>query len=585
MLSDPLKSPAVERLKRAFTSTETKLLVLMATLIGAVTGMVAWLFSWLIRFITDVSLENVLGGSEFWTKVLIVSIPAIGGLLVGPLVTFWAKEAKGHGVPEVMLAVAKNRGKIRPRVALVKSIASAISIGSGGSAGKEGPIVQIGSALGSTAGQLMRWPGNLTTMLVACGAAGGISATFGTPIAGVLFAMEIILQQMAARAFSMVVISSVTASVVAKLLLGSKFFFHTPHYYLNSAWELFFYAALGVVAAIWARGFTAILYRFEDSFDAISIPNWIKPAIGGMMIGLLGLALPQVFGTGHGATEDALWGRIPWALLLMLSVGKILATSFTLGSGGSGGIFSPSLFIGAMLGGTLGTFFCYISPDVASFPGAYALVGMGAVFAAATRAPLTAIVIVFEMTNNYAIILPVMIAVVIATLASYALSDETIYTLKLSRRGIHLGPHIADALHTKYVSAIMSSRAETVPVGTPLRKLIDKFADSTHTGFPVVDKDGILLGIIEADAIQRTLGIPETAGHAVIAQDLMRACFDPAQPGDTLAEALYKMQSQDLDHLPVISSHEEPRLIGVVTRHDILSAYRKATSPKAGKKR
>lgn len=568
-----------ERLRLVFTSTETKILVLLAVLVGAVTGMVAWIFSWLISIISGSTLGWALGSELTLTKkLLIVLIPTVGGLIVGPLVTYFAREAKGHGVPEVMLAVAQNKGRIRPRVALIKSIASAISIGSGGSAGREGPIVQIGSALGSTFGQLMKYPGNITTMLVACGAAGGISATFGTPIAGVLFAMEIILQQMAARSFSMVVISSVTASVVARSLLGAQFFFHVPHYYLNSPWELFFYAALGIAAAVWARLFTAMLYRVEDSFDRVPIPDWIKPAIGGLLLGFVGLLLPKVFGTGHAATEDALWGRIPWILLLVLSVGKIIATSLTLGSGGSGGIFSPSLFIGAMLGGTVGSLFVVVAPDVVSFPGAYALVGMGAVFAAATRAPITAIVIVFEMTNNYTIILPVMIAVVIATLASYAMSDETIYTEKLSRRGIFLGPHIADALHTRNVGSIMTPLCETVAVETPLRRLIDLFAESVHTGFPVVDKDGKLSGIIEADAIQSSFGIPQQAGQAVIAQDLMRACFNPAHPGDTLAEALTKMENQDLNHLPVTISREDPTVKGVITRHDLLMAYRRVIS-------
>ncbi len=577
---------AIERLKGTISPSETKILILMSVLVGAVTGVVAWIFSWLIQFITDIGLGNVLGGELTFTKGLfIVLIPALGGLVVGPLVTYVAREAKGHGVPEVMLAVAKERGRIRPIVALVKSIGSAISIGSGGSAGREGPIVQIGSALGSTAGQLLKFPGNLTSMLVACGAAGGISATFGTPIAGVLFAMEIILHHMAARAFSMVVISSVTASVVAHALLGARFFFTTPHYYLKSAWELFFYAALGIIAAVWARAFSVALYRLEDFFENMRfIPPWVQPAIGGLMLGALGLALPQVFGTGHAATEDALWGHLPWLLLLVLSVAKLIATSLTLGSGGSGGIFSPSLFIGAMLGGTLGTFFCWAMPDIASFPGAYALVGMGAVFAGATRAPLTAIVIVFEMTNNYTIILPVMIAVVIATLASYAMSDETIYTEKITRRGIHLGPHIADALHTKHVDAHMTRDAETVTIETPLVKLGELFAESTHTGFPVVGKDEKLLGIIEADAIQRTFGIPEIAERAVIAQDLMRACFDPAHPGDTLAEALSKMEAQGLDHLPVTPSGEDTRVIGIVTRGDILEAYRSAIMPKRKRK-
>ena len=312
-----------------------------------------------------------------WWHVLLG--PAIGGAFVGPLVYFLAREAKGHGVPEVMNAVAMEGGIIRKRVVVIKTLASAMCIGSGGSVGREGPIVQIGSAIGSSLGQILRVTDDEMRILVGCGAAAGIAATFNAPIAGAIFALEIVLADFALTTFTPIILSSVMATVVSRSFLGNAPAFQIPHYQLESPVELGFYVVLGLVAGCVAVAFTTILYKSEDKWDALRIPEYLKATIGGLMIGALGLYFPQLLGVGYEAIDTALQNRELWLMLLLLGPLKIIATSITIGSGGSGGIFAPSLFMGAMAGGAFGCGIHALFPGFTAQPGAYALVGMGAV--------------------------------------------------------------------------------------------------------------------------------------------------------------------------------------------------------------
>jgi len=290
------------------------------------------------------SLE-VLANLPWYQKLL---MPAIGGLLVGPIVTFFSKEVKGHGVPEVMESIILRNGVIRPRVVLAKIVASSICIGSGGSSGREGPIVQIGSAIGSTVGQWLQVSPEKMRTMVAAGAAGGIAAAFNAPVAGALFAIEIIVSDFGVMQFSPIVISSVTSTVVSRYYLGNYPAFIVPKYSLVSPWELFFYAGMGILAGLTGLLFIKLLYKLEDVFDDWSFPNYLKPTIGGIFVGIIGIFFPAIFGVGYEGINKALVGNLAWEFLLILLILKIIATSFTLGSGGSGGIFAPSLFIGAM---------------------------------------------------------------------------------------------------------------------------------------------------------------------------------------------------------------------------------------------
>ncbi|HPQ81902.1 MAG TPA: chloride channel protein, partial [bacterium] len=409
-----------------------------------------------------------------------------------------------------------------------------------------------------------------------------ISATFGTPIAGVLFALEVILQEFAAGAFSMVVISSVAASVVSKLILGERFFFDVPAYAQESHWELLMYAAMGVVAALYGRLFIKILYGTEDLFDRLKLPEWVKPAIGGLCLGAIGLALPDVLGTSHAATEAALWGRTSALMLLALSLAKMAATSFTLGSGGSGGVFSPSLFIGAAMGGSMGFLFNAIFPGITASPGAYALVGMGAVFAAATRAPITAIIIVFEMTNDYQIILPMMISVVIATLVSSYISEETIYTLKLLRRGIRIGAASTDALSMTTAAEAMSGNVQTISSRASMTELLELLDSSGHSGFPVVDEAGALAGLITPAQIQCFLQESEELEDIALVADVMISPSPLAFCDDTLAHCAERMGLSDVDRLPVVGRDDPGIVRGMITHTDILAVYRRGAPAVSG---
>jgi CIC family chloride channel protein len=371
-----------------------------------------------------------------------VLIPVAGGLLYGPLIYRYAREARGHGVPEVMMAVAEQDGKIRPQVSVVKALASALCIGVGGSVGREGPIVQIGSALASSLGQLAKMPGPKLRILVACGAAAGISATFNAPVTGVLFGCELIPREFAADALLPMILASVVADLVGRAFFGTgPIFSQMPHNLaIAHDWQYLQVVALGLAAAVIGTGFSAILYKAEGICDAVwkGRPEWARPAVGGVLLGLVLLALPQMYGVGYPVMSQAIAGNEVLWFLLILMAGKMLAASLTIGIGGSGGVFAPSLFTGAMAGTAFGVIAGHLFGPAAGPPAIYGVIAMGAVFAAAAQAPLTSVASVAEMTGNYGLLLPVMLAVGIATLLARRLSYGSIYTRKLLRRGIDI---------------------------------------------------------------------------------------------------------------------------------------------------
>lgn len=553
---------------REYWVAEERSLVAAALAVGVLAGLAAAVLVWMIALIGHALPTWAPGAHPPWW---IVVVPAVGGLIVGPIVTRAAPETRGHGVPEVMLAVARHRGLIRARVALLKALASAISIGTGGSAGREGPIVQIGSAVGSAVARGLRLNPDLVKMFVACGAAGGIAASFNTPIAGVIFALEVILRDFAGRAFATVVISAVTASVVSRSLLGQEAFFHVPTYSLGSSWELLPYAVLGVIGALVARLFVVVLYRTEDLFDDLAIPGWIKPGLGGLLLGGLAWFVPEVLGTGHDAIEHALRGEMLAGTLLVLVFGKIVATSLTLGSGGSGGVFAPSLFVGAMLGGAFGQGIHLLFPELGVHPGAYALVGMGVVFAASTWAAISAILILFEMTRGYDLILPMMAACVISVIVAKRLSPDTVYTLKLRRRGIELEEPTDSPLSGVRVEEVMTRDVETIQVDTPLAGLLRQVESSDHSGFPVVDGQGRLQGIITYAELRDGMSIGGEPARFIIASDVMRPFRPSISPSANLNEAVDKMRDAGVRRLPVLDPEQPGRLLGILTNHDVVT--------------
>ena len=574
------------------------LLLVLAVIIGGATGYAAVLFIWLIGFIQHNSFA--VGSSVFSLlgNFTYVAIPVAGALIAGPLISWFAKEAKGHGVPEVMRALVMEGGRIRPRVALAKVVASALCIGSGGSAGREGPIVQVGSALGSTVGQVLRLSDERVRNLVACGAAAGISATFNAPIAGVAFAIEVLMSELQVRSFGNVVIAAVSASIVSQMYLGDNPAFSVPSFSMQSPLAIFLFLFLGLAAALAGLMFIHMLGWFERKFDSMSCPQFIKPAIGALLLGLTGAAyiymsdvftghsidkqsqtilvenIPPVYGSGFAFMEEVLQCNVPFLLLVVLIFIKPLATSFTLGSGNSGGVFAPSLFIGAMLGGALGRLFLDWFPSIAGPPGAYALVGMAAVFAATARAPLTAILIVFEMSNDYAMILPLMVAAVTASHFSQWLYPDSIYTQKLTRRGIRFEQgRDMDIMQGVMVSEVMNTKPKVVYRDTPLAELYRTFQETNLLGFPVLDKNDKLWGIVTLQDMERILSENVIHLRGLKTEDV--GVIEPVTifPDEPIWTAIQKMSPRDLARLPVVSRDGSSRLLGLISRSDILRAY------------
>ena len=558
---------------------ESAIIFITALVVGVGAGIGAYVFRQLIDLITRISFVHIAGFLSPITPFQYILIPAAGGLIVGVLIYKYAQEAKGHGVPEVMEAVALRGGRIRPRVAVVKALASSVCIGTGGSVGREGPIAQIGSALGSTVGQLLNLSDERVRNLVACGAAGGIAATFNAPIAGALFALEVILGQFHATYFGAVVISAVTADVIAQNLEGNLRAFSVPQYSLVSPWELIFYALLGVIAAVLSVFFSRSLYASEDLFEKFRIPEYTKPALGGALLGVVGILtyksgdIPRIFSVGYDSINTALANNFTLQITLALLFLKMLATLITLGSGGSGGVFAPSLFMGAMMGATFGQAVNLLFPEITAPAGAYALVGMAAFFSGAAHAPVTAILILFEMTGDYQIILPLMLTTVISTLISRLLSKDSIYTLKLSRRGVHLeqGQDI-DVMQGVNVREIMTTDTDTVSPDLPIPFLVEVFDSTHHHGLPVSDADGNLVGVVTLQDLDEALGEPNFEDRRVIdiatTKDLL-----VAYPEESVWEALRRLSLRDVGRLPVLENRDSRKIVGLIRRSDIVRAY------------
>lgn len=466
--------------------------------------------------------------------------------------------------------MAERGGRIRPQVAVIKSLASAICIGCGGSVGREGPIVQIGSALGSTLGQMLRVPESRLRLLVACGAAGGISATFNAPIAGVIFALELILRDFEAESFGVVVLASVVANVIGRAVFGSAAFLSLPPFALTSLSEYVLYAGLGLCAALVGVACVRVLYGVEDVADRLwRGPEWARPVVGGGVLGLLLLGLPQMYGVGYPVLERAIRGEYVLGFLVVLLVGKILATSLTIGIGGSGGVFAPSLFMGAMLGTAYGQLMQWALPGSVGPAGAYGLVGMGAVFAAAARAPITAVIIIFELTGEYQIILPLMFAVALAAGIGNLLSRDTIYTFKLWRRGIDLtrgrGPNLMQLLT---VGEAMQSVPKPIAQDRPLDEVVARFADEDVDALPVVDAEGRYCGTVVAREVEQSLRDNATdvvAGNAAQETPTLTA-------SQTLEQALAQLVRSGAPGLPVVDAARQ-NLVGWLNHRDVLRLY------------
>lgn len=579
MLLNTLRLKLSDWLRRSETTGP----VIVAVIIGVCTGFAAVALRWSVDYV-QAMLQEGLGGRisgvceslHPWLGLLWpVPVVALGGLVVGLISRYLAKETRGHGVPEVMAAVARSGGRIRARVAAVKLVSAAVTIGSGGSAGREGPIVQIGAACGSALAQWLRLSDRMIILCVACGAAGGISATFNAPMAGVLFALEVIVRRFTARYFGLVVVSSAVATITMRTLSNEGDYPRFPlveGYRMVSLWDLVFFVLMGVLCALAARAFARTLFFVEDRAAGLRIPGELKPALGGGIMGLLAVATPQVMGSGYGAISDALNNNLAGPLLLALCVSKILCTALTVGSGGSGGVFVPALFTGGMLGGAYGSLVHGWAPELTSSPGAYALVGMSAVFAAGAHAPITGIIVLIEMTDNYHIIVPLMSATVLATFIAQRMSPDSMYTAKLRAQGIEIQDtpevNLMDAIT---VAEAMDEAVDCVAEEMPVPELIERLHRDHERGYPVVNLDGDLVGIVTMRDVEEALMGRNTAELRV--RDICTRNVVVCRPDQTLSAAISQFGVHSFGRLPVIDPDRPSRMVGILRRTDIVSAY------------
>lgn len=552
-------------------------LLVTAVIIGILGAYGAILFRYLYKlshfifFSTDSYETSILYQIPWWLRLI---VPVIGGLIVGFIITRIAPEVKGSGVPEVMEAFATKGGIIRFRVFIAKAFTSAITLGSGGSAGREGPIVHIGAAIGSAIGQTLKVNTRQLRTFLACGAAAGISATFNAPIAGAIFAIEIIVADMRVVNMPPIIISSVVATVVSRYYLGDYPAFIVPAYDMLDARELLIYAGLGIIAGLVSVSFIRLFLNTRKYFENSKIPLWLKPALGGLGVGIIGIFLPQVFGVGYETINDAIWNNLELKILLLLLVAKMIATAFTLGSGGSGGVFGPSLYFGALLGASWGIIANMLFPEWTASPGAYALVGMGAMLSGITHMPITAILMIFEFTNNYLIIPPLMIASIISVLLSNQIAKKSIESAVLESKGINIhDKREVNLLRTILVSSVMETDPALIKRNAPFSEVITGLLSGKSHFAIVVDDRNSYVGTIELNDVRELLLDQESASSTLIASDISNTKIPFVLPDDNLDLIMHIFGRVEKDHIAVCNNALEKKVIGVVTKSSVINAY------------
>jgi chloride channel protein, CIC family len=547
------------------------LLGVVAVSVGLTAGAGVWLFKQMITW-AHAFFFGWVGGTLApfgpWTVAL---VPALGGLLVGLLWHHFVGDERYHGVAGIMEAVALVGGRLEYHLGPVKTIAAALSIGAGASVGPEDPSVQIGANLGSLAGQKLRFSDDWVRTLVAAGVAAGISAAFNAPIAGVFFALEIVLGEIGG-ALGVVVLAAVISAVFTQSVAGSQPAFRVPEYAFHSAGELPLYVGLGILAGLVAALYVSALYFAKDLFGRWRTPGWLKTTAAGLAVGIVGIWLPQIFGVGYD-TIDAIFNgeQMAVSLLVVLLVAKLAMTAVSIGGGFPGGVFAPSLFLGATLGAAYGSVAQGVFPRLLIAPQAYAMVGMAAVLAASVHAPLTAIILLFEMTQDYRIILPLMFAVVVGLVLAQWLRRDSVYSLALARKGLRLqrGRDVA-VLEGITVVEVMDTKMATLHESDSLAAATDLFAQTRHHGLPVLSDAEKLVGILTVQDIERAQaeGNADCTVGMICTRDLLLA-----YPDETIDAALRRMSVRDVGRLPVVARDDPRRLLGVLRRVDLVRAY------------
>ena len=503
-------------------------------------------------------------------------LPALGGLISGWLVYTFAPEAEGHGTDGAIEAFHRKGGVIRGRVPIIKTIASVVTIGTGGSAGREGPIAQIGAGFGSFVATKLGLSAKDRRLLLMAGMAGGIGATFRSPLGGALFAAEVLYRDPDFEHEGLIpcIISSIIAYSLFGAVTGWKPLLDTPMFRFEQPLELLLYLVLGVICALFGVVYVKFFYGMRDLFRKLPMPTWLKPALGGLLLGILAMFIPQVLGSGYGWVQAALYGQMALWVMLVIALAKVVATSLTISSGGSGGVFAPSLVIGAMLGGTFGATAEILFPMLVQDPRAYVLVGMAGFFAGVANAPIATLIMVSELTGNYALLAPLMLVCVVATIV---MRNNSIYEQQVACRfdsPAHLGDFVIDILEGVRVRSLArkGKKPTLIPEGMPLPEILDRIAAAKTTYYPVVNTEEMMVGIFSMTDIRRILNedIPPTL---VIAGDIATKNVITATPDEHLNEVMKKLTARNLDEIPVVDAENPAKVLYMMSRRTLLAHY------------
>ena len=517
------------------------------------------------------TFTDQISASPLWFRV---AVPAAVGLVAGLLIFYVIPEARGPGVPEVILSVTNHQSTIRHRVTFFKTLVTSMLIGGGASVGREGPIIQIGASIGSSLAQVFKLDPELRRACLASGVAAGIAATFNAPITGTLFAVEIILLDIQLSHITNIVIASVVGSVVSRLFLGNFPTFVTVVFDLYHYWELGVYLALGLAGGIVAIFFNRLAGLTEDLFMRIRVPEWLKPGIGGLLLGLIALAFPRVLGVGYDTVNAALTLSLGLKTAAILLLAKVAATALCVGSGMSGGIFAPSLVFGATLGTVASLAVNHVFPGLGLNPACYVLAGMGAVVAGTTLAPITAIMTIFELTNNEAVILPLMVACISSVMVVRLLFGYSVYEMKLLKKGVNIvRGHDVGVLRHLVVKDFMDAEFETLPENAPLARIIERICESSYPHFVVLG-GGRLTGFLSLRDIREVLGDFDQLRGIVVAADLMQRNIITVSVMDNLETAFYLFENHHVSCLPVTDPEDPGRVLGILRKDVLLNAYR-----------
>lgn len=566
--------------------------MLYSVMIGIVAGLGAILFYYLQVWIQEVSLHDLAGynpplpGGEGDTgnynlpinRWWILIIPTIGGLISGFLVYTWAPEAEGHGTDGVIKAYHQERGIIRPQVPAIKTLASAVTIGTGGSAGREGPIAQIGAGFGSILATKLKLSDKERRIMVISGMAAGIGSIFRSPIGGAIFAVEALYKDdMETEGLVPAITSSIVAYTIFASLFGWHTIFTTGEYYFRRPVELLFYAVFALLCALLGIFYVKLFYGIHEKvFAPMKMPKHIKPAIGGLLVGVIGFFFPYILGSGYGWIQMAINGELAITLMLAAAVIKVFATSFTIGSGGSGGIFAPSLFMGAMLGGAFGGVAQHLFPEVVIQPTAFVLVGMAAFFAGVANVPVSLTIMITEMTGSYGLLVPLIFT---STIAYFVARKWSIYSQQLknfAESPVHRGDLIVDILKDIKVEDVYrkNTRLPKIPNDLPIQKIMPLFANHDEDCFPVVDKTGAITGLLSMGTLRAVMG-EEGLGGVIVAEDI-KTHLETVSPQENLHEALVKFLKTKYMSLPVVDDAQQNQVLGVLSYRDLVNAYDEA---------